>query len=484
MCLNPVSCPTTTKYVSLKYRDHFVNQFPCGRCSECQRLLSLQSSFRANYEFDDLPDQGYVLFDCLTYRNKDVPHLSDFWTLLPKSLDFMCFNRKHIRNFLQTFRQRLIRAGYGKNSVRYFYACEYGTEKNKTHRPHIHLMLYVHNPDIDPIWLSSLVADVWKFGRTDGYPYKTKRYVFSHNLVPKNNLASRLRTISYITKYLQKKAVFQLVLDKRIAVVMPMLAKFANPDAPDKWLESELARRERLKLLRFVNQFHSNSQQFGASALSDFDFDELCKSGCVIMPSNTAVKIKVPLSTYYKRKMFYELVQVDGCRYWQLNDLGKEFQQKRKGKLLFDLSKRFEASFLNSGIVGVDPLELSKYVLDERGTISVSGVSNCSSSVLDRFENLSFYNYSSSTDKLNFGCRGLSSFWLGSPQVGYLSSKIPDRVSLPYFISHYVYFNPDFENVLNKLYFSKSAVVIRDGKQEAHCLRQHLLDLYSMVLKS
>lgn len=88
MCINPITAPSFTRYVSLTYHDRFLSSFPCGHCFECQQVNSLRWSFRCHYEFDDLPDDGFVMFDCLSYRNKDLPRLSDFWTFLDKKMIF------------------------------------------------------------------------------------------------------------------------------------------------------------------------------------------------------------------------------------------------------------------------------------------------------------------------------------------------------------------------------------------------------------
>lgn len=99
MCLSPITIPNQTKYISLRHRDQFLMQVPCGHCAECQRTLSNQWYFRSYYEWIDVEKSGgYVLFDTLTYSNKYLPHLSDTWSFLSYSEDFPCFDFLHIRN--------------------------------------------------------------------------------------------------------------------------------------------------------------------------------------------------------------------------------------------------------------------------------------------------------------------------------------------------------------------------------------------------
>lgn len=144
---------------------------------------------------------------------------------------------------------------------------------------------------------------------------------------------------------------------------MNRLAEFANPDDPDKWLESEYARRERLKLLRMVNQFHRTSQHFGESALDSMDWNELVKYGSCLMPDSKNVGIRVPLSTFYKRKLFYDIVTVNGSRYWQLNDLGKEYYAKRKPYLFQNLQNRLTCLSLDTGVKIDDDLSSYLWIL-------------------------------------------------------------------------------------------------------------------------
>lgn len=476
MCLSPITIPSQTKYVSLRHCDKFLMEVPCGKCAECQKTNRNQWYYRAWYEYNDLPRGGYCLFDTLTYRNKRLPHLSDTWTFISPSEDFSCFNYQHIRQFIENLRIRLKRAGYGNNAFRYFAAAEYGSIK-KTMRPHYHLMLYVHNPNISPVWLSRLISKLWKYGRTDGIPYKSHQYVMSHNVVAADDtIGSKLRTCSYVTKYIQKSCVYQDILDKRINKVMWRLAEYSDPVTPEKWLESELAHREKLKLLRYVNQFHRQSQHFGESALGDLDLKQLFRDGCLYMPDQKHVSIPIPLPTYYKRKLFQQQVWINGSRYWQLTDYGKEYVEYRRNVARQQLINRY-TSIRDEEYLKINPSRLADYVLFERGRLKGDLPE---STLEERVDTISLFNYSCGSDKLHFNCRGLSPNWQGDSQQGYLTRRMERRIPLSDFISKYVYTDSILEKQLQAIELAEQRIT--KGKQSAYSLRQRLENLNKDIL--
>lgn len=452
-------------------------QVPCGHCAECQQTLSNQWYYRTWYEWHDLSAaKGYVLFDTLTYAPKHLPMLSHTWSCLDKTDDFPCFEPLHIRRFLQLLRQRLIRAGYAKDSFRYFLTSEYGSDSRYTHRPHYHVLFFVYDNRIDPLYLSKLIGDIWQFGRTDGLPYKNVGYILGKRVFRADcGLSTRLWTCRYVSKYVQKSCQFQYEIDKRIAKVMRRLAVIADPVTPDKWLEGELAHRERLKLLRYVNQFHRQSQHFGESALADLDLNQLFRDGCLYMPDPTGLKIPIPFPMYYKRKIFYDLVEYRGSRYWVLNELGEQFKRVRYDEIRQRLISRYEC-VCEANNLQFDCASLADYVLEERGRI-IADLPQAN--LIERMPDVDLYNYSTCSDKLQFGCRGLSTTWLGDSQCGYLSYRIDKRISLQSFIQHYVFFDAIKEKQLDKLFtcMQKSNV----GRQKAFELKQRLKNLYKHI---
>ena len=185
MCLSPRSIVNNTKYVSLLHKDKFVMEVPCGVCAECQTTMANQWYYRTYYEWSQTEMyKGYVLFDTLTYDNDHLPHLSKFWQFVSSSEDFPCFNYSDIRLFLQALRQRVSRAGYDPKKLRYFLSSEYGTSDTyvlrgrvvkATHRPHYHVLFFVNDSHIDPLWLSQTIAEVWNTVSTTAIPYFCNR---------------------------------------------------------------------------------------------------------------------------------------------------------------------------------------------------------------------------------------------------------------------------------------------------------------------
>lgn len=475
MCLNPITIPNQTKYLSLRHKDAFLMQIPCGKCAECQQTLSNQWYYRAWYQFNDVCDRGgYVLFDTLTYAPKYLPHLSDTWSEIRKEEDFPCFCYHHIRLFIENLRIRLKRAGFGKDAFSYFLSSEYGTDSRYTHRPHYHILFYVNNPDIDPIYLSRQIADLWYYGRTDGIPYKTRHYVLSKNVVAASfDTATRLRVCRYVTKYVQKSCEFNKEIAKRVGIVMNRLAQIADPVSPSRWLESELSHRERLKLLRMVNQFHRQSQHFGESALRDLDLNVLYRDGCLYMPDTKGLVIPIPLPTYFARKLFYSLGEFNGSRYWYLNDEGKNYKRVRFAEIRKRLIDRYTCVCYDYNL-NYDCTALADYVLLERGRFKNATLPE--STLPERCGFIDLFNYCTSSDKLQFGCRGVTDKWLGDSQQGYTSRKLFGRIALSEFIKHNVYCDADYELQLETIY--NCMLNLNKGKQLNFENKQRLKNLF------
>lgn len=471
----------------MNHSDQYLMTIPCGTCAECQTVKRNEWYYRSYYEFLRLKELGgkYVYYDTLTYDDNHLPHLSDTWTFVSPDDDMSCFDYSHIRLFLQNLRIRLIRQGYSKNAFRYFIASEYGTSgayvdsrgmhRIGTHRPHYHIMLFIYD-DIPYTDLSVLVSKVWYRGRTDGLPYRDYRYVGEHNCISVDSPeAQRLRVFKYVSKYVEKSCLFSDMLTMRLNVVMNKIAEYVCINSSeysdiDDYLSSEAAHRERLKLKRYVCEFHRQSQGYGLYALNDVDLDGLYENGCLYMPDSDNVMMALPLPDYYKRKLFYELVDVDGARYWQLNEDGVSYRESRRKYLLKSLCSRYDCvrEYWN---LTVNVTELANYVLNERGRIKSASLGE--SVLLDRLKSEDLvFNYVTGSDKLQFGNTGLSCHWLGSPQVGYKCGHIVNRVTVRDFINTSVILDPVKEQKLKLLDYYVS--LCNDGKQIAYELKQRL----------
>ena len=124
MCLQPLYIKNPTKFIHTNFRQRMFLGVPCGSCSECQHNKQNEWYFRTYYQYlDCISSNGYVLFDCLTYRNSELPHLSEFMHV---DSDFMCFDYADIRYFLVRLRRYLDNDGYDcKDNLKYFVASEY-----------------------------------------------------------------------------------------------------------------------------------------------------------------------------------------------------------------------------------------------------------------------------------------------------------------------------------------------------------------------
>ena len=144
MCLRPLHLRTSALRLSFDGGQPFWLSVPCGRCAECDKLASDSYYLRAYYHARSCIEHGgYVYFDTLTYRDADLPRISDI-SPLPEDLDFPRFNYMHTRLFFVRLRTYLKRKGYAaKHAFSYFLSSEYGSSPQHTHRPHYHVLFFV-----------------------------------------------------------------------------------------------------------------------------------------------------------------------------------------------------------------------------------------------------------------------------------------------------------------------------------------------------
>lgn len=476
MCLTPISIVNPNKYVSLKYRDLYLLHVPCGKCAECQSQLSAQWMYRTMQEFNDcISSGGFIYFDTLTYQNKYLPHFSDYFVDLQTPDDYFCFNHLHITNFFKKLRSRLNRAGYKDLLIRYFLSSEYGMNPGVIgqNRPHYHVLFFVYG-DINPVEFSQFVSSSWKYGRTDGYPYKSSSYVVGHNTLFVNDPANLLRTANYVTKYVQKNCLFQNELNKRISSVMSFYANKFDPGHPDEWQKTLAAYRIRKKLRSLVNQFHRQSLHYGETALRDIDLNQLFNDGVLYMPHYKGVKVPVLLPTYYKRKLFYRLLEIDGAKTWQLTSLGLEYKKVREKRLHDDLIGRFQCVCIEHHL-NYDCKRLADYMMYERGRIKAQLPE---STIEQRLQQLDLFNYSTIYDKDALSVRGLFPQFLGNSSIGYNCEVMPPHLTIKQFIERYVILDPEREKELSMIYYYCSFV--DKGRQDAYELKQRLMNLFKI----
>lgn len=167
MCLNPIkiSNPRLYRRPHLDTASLYVN---CNKCPECKNQLTNDWYVRLNYEYKQFTaNKGAVYFLTLTYNDTCVPRVidQDFKELTDKfKIDVpffsgMCFNKRHIVQFFKDFRA-YFKKKYGIDGIKHFTVCEYGTEEDKTHRPHYHMLLFMP-VDFHPSIVRSVANYCW-----------------------------------------------------------------------------------------------------------------------------------------------------------------------------------------------------------------------------------------------------------------------------------------------------------------------------------
>lgn len=315
MCLNPIQIRNPTKKIARSGGQKLMLEVQCNKCAECVLAKRAEWNFRSYQELQNtLRNGGFVYFDTLTYSNEHLPMLSDYIDIKQYGLkNHSCFSHSHFKLFLKNMRRQL-QYHYKDVMFKYFLTSEYGVDDRYTHRPHYHILFYVYGK-IPPLDFSRLVSKCWQYGRTDGLPYKSIKYVSQHiygnniGFGANNSIDVVTAVCGYVSKYITKSSEFQKVLDKRIYK-----------------LQSQIEDKDLIKqLIRQVDMFHRQSQGFGCAYLYNADEREraLLQENKCLVPDKKKVFVTLPLPMYYKRKMYYQCKKhSDGRRYWELTDNG------------------------------------------------------------------------------------------------------------------------------------------------------------------
>lgn len=340
MCLSPIKIKNPKLEISLAGGAPYYIEVPCGECAECKKAKQDEWYFRTYYEAQSTFDQGgYVLFDTLTYKDSELPHVSEFVSIDPK-YDVSCFDVEDYRYFFVRLRRQLEYYGFGHSNLKYFLTSEYGTSENGTHRPHYHVLFFVV-PDengrmIDWYSLSKLINKCWNKGRTDGYPYKPMMYIAKHVFGHGHNEDKlHMQTVCmYVSKYITKDSFFQKIVDQRLYNVfkekyLRVGLNFEEGMTIEDILyylgEEDTDRYKKLK--KNMNQFHRQSHGFGEDWLKYNDYDEVFKTGMIKMPDKNNVVKHIPIPSYYQMKIWYDLVKDNGKAVrWELNEEGKKYK--------------------------------------------------------------------------------------------------------------------------------------------------------------
>lgn len=432
MCLSPVHIYTRKR--RLGFGDSFLHDVPCGRCAECLESRKSEYYVRTYYTFRECVDRGgYMLFDTLTYSDEFLPHVSD--TLpLSSDFDFSCFNTEHYKLFFKRLRTYLHRLGFSNGCLKYFLSSEYGSRstyvtKNGltrlgTQRPHHHVLFFVLDPTLSYDVLSLAISKSWIYGRTDGMPYKPASYVRERRVFGSlfNDDQNFLRSVCmYVAKYVNKDPEFTQELNARISSLVR--SRFGDEL---HYHPNEEVRDYMRKLRNVMSPFSRHSNDFGSYALSVCDIDFIHDTGMISMPDSKHVVRNFRLPMYLSRKLFYNLVDVDGRKQWRLNDFGKSYKKKRliKGCELFERRISDWYSSLDSVLVreafdyylaGRSLRAFSEYVTFYRHRLfvldspyDIPSVDEMIDCILSQDQNI-FNNYNTQVDSRLFGSRFVDS---------------------------------------------------------------------------
>lgn len=284
MCYQPLTIHNPKKLLN-SILDRSLLEVPCGCCKECYDARRNGFFIRMYYEYlDCLNKHGFAYFLTLTYRPSSI-------NTLPTGE--LCYRHDDVKNYLKLIRIHLERDfGFDvKDNIRYFCCSEFGEER---HRPHYHIIFYVTPPI--PIRAFIYVArKYWAHGFTKPGKYN-------------NGVVQDVSAFSYVSKYCTKG-------DKDCETYQHLMRVVDKYD-DTKYTEAEL-RSYRYNCRPVIR----SSVNFGLYLLSETDYDMLEK-GVIQMPDKKYTVKDYPLPLYYDRKVFYDIVMVDGQPCYRLNEDG------------------------------------------------------------------------------------------------------------------------------------------------------------------
>lgn len=151
---------------------------PCGKCPECRMNYASELKSRLQLEYVANGCKP-IVFLTLTYAEKCLPKFG--------------VDQEELTRFIDRF--RLYASDFGFNrGWRIFYCSEYGSDPNRTRRPHYHLLIYNVDFDFHESYKKFTLAlrKAWPFGR--------REWEFSR---------SPYSLCGYVTKYVTKSVRLQ-----------------------------------------------------------------------------------------------------------------------------------------------------------------------------------------------------------------------------------------------------------------------------------
>lgn len=362
MCLFSYKLPTRSKKLYPQEQPKVFNNIKCGWCSECQQNEKSEWMYRTRYEAEyTINKGGYIVFDTLTYNEDNCPWSKkvlkrDYGIDIPESLNFRCFDYKDVTKFLKKLR-KAISCKYGTfNNVKYFLSSEYGTKEYRTHRPHYHIIFFVSDCHINPLWFSKQIRKSWKLGITDGVDDKGELYFKSCRLFKSSN-EGVINAVGYVSKYINKDSNYSKIIRQKVSEIEKYIdvqidyrkdqyGYYLHGNYETKYRESYDGRLRRIAIRRSLNQFHKQSHHYGEYALKFIDMKKLMKTGKVTMPDSYVINRQLTIPMYYYRKLFqyYDKENEE----WRFNELGRKFKSLSLNRSVDNLVKVYKKRLINA----------------------------------------------------------------------------------------------------------------------------------------
>lgn len=413
----------------------------CGKCFECREMKRDEYIYRAYWEAKDTwRHNGYIIFDTLTYRDEELPHIKDFLPDKSNLPNFSCFNNNDYVKFVKRLRMYISRK-YGKHHhIRIFTAAEYGTSDKGTHRPHYHILVYYYNDmsvgNIQPTTLSYLIHSKWNKGRTDGI-IERGPFNFLKERCFDTETTHELNVVRYIAKYTEKDSSFERTINERINQIF----KYNDYNT----------RLAKLAIKRVVKQYSRIPQKFGAYALEQMNLQEVYNTNKVSYPDTRDIVKSMPLPDYYRRKLYYKLehYQILGKNLtrWKLTEFGKQHENDLKLMYFVKTRQKIHHNILNSKDLEFNkPTEISEVKLTNYQLYYRNRISNLKNwkpihTIAPDEKGDFYYNFTTPSDIDKYGipttCRKLSD--IGKDK--YHTKNIIKKA----------YFDKDLEIILNRL---------------------------------
>lgn len=306
MCLRPIKI----KNPGLNFRPGIDKPYlvvPCGKCDDCINAKRMDWQCRLYYEhLQATYTGGFSFFFTLTYDEKHVHFIPRYRD--SKNRRVLAFSHDDMRLFIKRCRNQLYRSGF-PYEVRYFVCSEFGASPDysyiddrgnsrfATHRPHYHVLFFLHKMPDTPACDVHFACDRVRQVICDAWPFGSKTFTVAPGMdqSAEPGLVSAAGPLGYVSKYLDK----QFASDEYVSQIVEDLAAKYKESKPDKYEQ----------LTDMLSTRHFQSQGLGRG-FEKFVPAATLDSGFVPLPLYNAeiglVEVRnVPLPQYFDIKHNY-----------------------------------------------------------------------------------------------------------------------------------------------------------------------------------